>query len=567
MALTFTTGMTEISDADSLTDWSVYKITAGGASPTLSLEANLKKEGTNSIGIIPTRNKDCGMIFNYYNANGSTVLDLTTVGNEVIQAWILSLSNALVETFANGGLYIIITAADAVPTTSNKWAKWYVGGSDNHPEGWTNFLVDTRKTPSATNGGWTYATDAPNTYRIGIGCDSADVTAWKAENLYVDRMAYGRPIYTLKGDGVLTADWADFLSHADTEVNGLIQDINGSYELSCGIQFGDDAQTATTTFSDATSQALNFKRHTYYNSGEVDALTYSDYYKITAEGAASFNTSVTLGSLIGSDEGILGGTIKSLDPTNVPVDIDFNTDQAHISALNIYGVTFTDITGNIDLGANSAFNYFSCFFVGCDQIDANGACEIRNCNFIDTSNADASLLWNASIDIQDCRFISNTTGAGIEHESGATATYTKLYFSGNTFDVLNSTGSAMTITKAGTPQSDPTTSEGSSVTFVGSVDITITVYDKEDGLVEAGVQTAVYKTSDRTQLLNEDTNASGIADDVYTGSTPVEIEVRCRKASSGADKFKNYSSIQTLGSSGLTLSVTMERDPNNNATT
>ena len=239
MALTFITGMTEIDDADSLTDWDVYKITAGGATPSLDLNITVKKEGTGCIGIIPTRNKDCGMIFDYYNANGSTVLDLTTVGNEVLQAWIQSLSSALVETVANGGIYIIITAADAVPSSSNKWAKWYVGGSDQHPEGWTSFMIDTRKTPSAVNGGWVYATDAPNTYRIGIGSDSADVTAWKAENIYVDRMAYGRPVYVVEGDGATVADWADFLSHADTEVNGLIQDINGAYEISCGIQFGD----------------------------------------------------------------------------------------------------------------------------------------------------------------------------------------------------------------------------------------------------------------------------------------------------------------------------------------
>jgi hypothetical protein len=65
--------------------------------------------------------------------------------------------------------------------------------------------------------------------------------------------------------------------------------------------------------------------------------------------------------------------------------------------------------------------------------------------------------------------------------------------------------------------------------------------------------------------MNEDT-VSGVASENYTGSTPVEVEVRCRKASSGATKYKNYSSVQTIGTGGLTMTVTMIEDPINNAT-
>jgi hypothetical protein len=639
MALTFNTGMTEISDADSLTDWAVYKITAGGATPTLDLNTNVKKEGTGCIGIIPTASKDCGMIFNYYNANGSTVLDLTTVGNEVIQYWMQSMSSALVATIASGGLYLIVTAVDAIPSSSNKWAKWYIGGSDNHPEGWNSFMIDTRKTPSATNGGWTYATDAPNTYRIGIGALASSATAWKAENIYIDRMAYGRPIYTLTGDGVLTADWADFLSDADTEVNGLIQDINGAFEVSCGIQFGDDSQTATTTFVDATNQTLNWKRYQYYSSGMVDSITYADYYKISAEGAASYLTSVTLGSLVGTDAGILGGQIKSLDPTNVPVIIDFNTDQAHITALNMYGVTFSGITGTINLGANSSFNYFSCSFIDCDQVDPDGACEIRNTLFIDTSDTVAALLWDANIDIQDCTFIANTTGAAIEHDTwdgtaSGTATntgsetttlydttasftttvavndivynetddswgrvtvvvsntelthtalsggtnnywttsdaysvatpydYTNLVFSGNTYDIDNTTSPAnvVAISKAGTsnPSAYPT---GDFVAIQGSVSIQITVKDKAGGNIQ-NAQTAVYLTSDMSEILNTDTNASGVASTTYAGSTPAAVLVRVRKSEDTDDpRYFPFSKEDTISTSGLTLTVTLEVNP------
>jgi len=411
MALTFTTGMTSIDPADSATDWVTYKITAGGATPTLVESTDIFVEGTQSVALKPTASKDQGFSFDYYNANGNTVLDLTATGNEVIGVWIQVTSKATLDTFQNGGIYIGVCSDDATPTSSNTWSKWYVGGSDQFQSGWVYYQVDTRKTASATsNGGATLS----SIYRVFFGT-LASSTVPRAESFYVDASWYGRPIYTLTGDdGVTTADWADFLNDSTTNENGLIQEINGAYELSCGIQFGDNAQTATTDFSDATGQQINFKRHVYYSGGIVDALTYGDYYSITAEGAAADITNVTIGSIVGSDKGILGGGIRSLDATNVPVIIDFDTDQAHL-AVKLYGIIWQDITGSFKLGANTGFDVFSNQFIGCAQVDPVGACEIRNCSFINTVSTTGSLLWNTSIDVQDCSFVANTTGAGIEH--------------------------------------------------------------------------------------------------------------------------------------------------------
>jgi len=96
-----------------------------------------------------------------------------------------------------------------------------------------------------------------------------------------------------------------------------------------------------------------------------------------------------------------------------------------------------------------------------------------------------------------------------------------------------------------------------------SVTVTVTVRDKNGNLLE-DVQTGVYTISDRTEILNMDT-AAGEATTSYTGTTPVNVEVRCRKASLGAPKYKNFSSNQTIGATGLDFAVTMEVDPNNNA--
>jgi hypothetical protein len=145
--------------------------------------------------------------------------------------------------------------------------------------------------------------------------------------------------------------------------------------------------------------------------------------------------------------------------------------------------------------------------------------------------------------------------------------YTNLTFSGNTYDLDNTTSPAnvVAISKAGTsnPASYPS---GDFVAIQGSVSITITVKDV-GGTEIQNAQTGVFATDDGTQILNADTNVSGVASTTYAGATPREVKVWIRKASSGATKYKNYSSIQNITSSGLPLSVTLVEDPNNNATT
>jgi len=150
---------------------------------------------------------------------------------------------------------------------------------------------------------------------------------------------------------------------------------------------------------------------------------------------------------------------------------------------------------------------------------------------------------------------------------GTPISYTNLTFSGNTVDVNNTSAPAdvLAISKAGT--SDPITKSGFTV-IQGSVTIQVTVKDTA-GAVISGVQTGVYQTSDRTELMNTPTNGSGVASTTFAGTTPVEVEVRCRKGSSAdSPKYIAYSSVQNvLSGTGLTLDVTLRVDNNNNSAT
>lgn len=97
------------------------------------------------------------------------------------------------------------------------------------------------------------------------------------------------------------------------------------------------------------------------------------------------------------------------------------------------------------------------------------------------------------------------------------------------------------------------------------VTVKITVMDIEDIVIQ-DVKVAVFLTSDRTKILDTETNIFGIANTTYVGSTPAEVEIRCRKASSAdSPRYVNYSCIQTIrADTGLDFNVILIKDRNFN---
>jgi len=129
--------------------------------------------------------------------------------------------------------------------------------------------------------------------------------------------------------------------------------------------------------------------------------------------------------------------------------------------------------------------------------------------------------------------------------------------------LYNNSGTSATINvTTGTSAPSVRNGTGASTTVDVSVTITITVKD-EDQIAIENAQTSIYRTSDRLQIMNEDTTGAGIATEDFSGTTPVEVEIRCRKASSGATKYKNFSTIQTIETTGLTFAITLVEDPDN----
>lgn len=589
--LTFSTGMTmnNNANAESATNWAIARIAGSGGAPSSSLSTDVFKEGAASMSAkVSVANTDAVLIYDYYTDHSNTALDLST-GNQHVALWGLLTTITAVRTQANGGMYILLqSSAETGTTAPTVYSKWYIGGSDAYGGGWVRFIIDPTKTASTTAGG---GVNLAAVRRIGLGVfTEASVPTIKAENLFIDAIAWGKPVYKVVGDGALTATWNDFISNSNTNANGLIQNLGGAYALSCGIRFGDSAQGATTTFRDETGKTFIFKRHTYYQGASVqDVVDYANVYVVDAQGAALQRTSVTLGSVVGTGndrQGVLGGSIFSADTTNITWKADFQTDKADLSAVKLYGLNVTGAKGGVLLDNNSGAtetSLVSCSFVNCGEVvpgtTGNGA-EILSSTIIDPLGAtnNRGLRIPSTNNIKRINFITSGTPTTqhLVHLNTAgtyTVNFDAMKFFGNYASATlwhgeNSANNTNTVTVSATNQANPSATEfnntgipAGTIVVSNDVNLTITVEDSSGNAIELA-QTAIYKTSDNTELMNKDTNASGVATATFNYVADTDIYIRIRKSSTGSTRYLPFSTTGTIPAGGFTLAVTLAEDTN-----
>lgn len=529
----------------------------GGASHVLHSDVYLY--GTKSIGMKFAAKSG----YELFDIGAGNELDFTVItGSEdgqFIYMWVNILSYGQFNTLANNGLCIRIGNG-----TTTDYMDFLIAGSDG-ANGWTGgwkcFVLDPMKTPSRKDNSTKNDAQIRAAVRyIGLWIDVT--SSVRSESIFLDQIAVGTGLSVTGTSIIGWKDVVDYCTDYSNRAWGVFTEREGIYYAMGKVTIGDSAQGANVSFKDS-SRIIQFEKSQYYESAAWKSSFPMTGSGIVVEDSAGFTTVFEDGVIVGVDNGRSGSVIIGNTDQNILLDLYGGSNAA--STTKLYGTICKLLTGSLVMGNDADHLLYGCSFAKCSQFNPVGAPKIRNCTFSETTDVDAALLWNESIDIQDCKFIANTLGAGIEMPSnvGTPYDYDDLLFSGNTNDVLNSSGNAITITK--TDASDPTTSEGAAVTFSGSVTITVTVKDT-DGNLLADVQTAVYKTSDRTELMNEDTIA-GVASQAYTGATPVDVEVRCRKSSHPGTKYKSFSSLQTIAAgTGLTLSVTLEEDTYNNAT-
>ena len=358
--------------------------------------------------------------------------------------------------------------------------------------GWKLFVLDPTKTGSVTDTG---TFDVGSVRYIGLFIDT-DVSV-RAESIFMSQIAVAKG---LRITGTSTNGWAEAVAYCNNYASrawGVLQEREGIYYVYGGIWIGSTSQGAATSFADS-GRVLQFgTSEYYYTPGTAWVTSYpSTANKLVIEDSASYTTTFTDGVIVGSDSGRAGSQIIS-DP-NSTVSLDLYGGNHADSVTALYGTTLKNITGAINSGNDAGHKFLGCNFLGCSRFDPVGAPAIRNCIFAETSATTASLLWNSSIDIQNCKFIANTTGDGIHHTTADSYTYTDLTFSGNTYDILNSTAGTVNISAQGT--SNPDTKHntgGGTINITNDKTLSITVKDENNVAIQ-GAQVYIQKSATET---------------------------------------------------------------------
>ena len=519
MAVLITSNMTEIHDCDATTGWS-----SGGTNSVDNLEGS-------------------GCLADQVKSTTSAVILYTMASavNLTSKFVVMTMKvNGVVDTQALGGYRVYMEDSSARRGT------WYVGGKDTHPGGWNYFAVDPSTTGFSKDSGF----DITDILKVGVGCKTLTSVIGTADNFFWDICHYGTGLTITSaasesggsGTGGATG-WEDIYDYDTGTVNphyyGIVSKINGVYFVRGKLIFGDNS-TLSIDFED--SALIGFLPGAYM----TDTVT-----GLTALGNATGSSNIIM-----SDSVIFSNTRK---PTYAVSDTDIDT--------------FTLPSTTIQIAAVSNFSageFIGTAFDSCEQLTFGSAVftdgVIRN-----SVSTSAALLYPTGTDnLERINFKSAGTGHAILIDT--TGTYT---FDGHTFDgyastdgstgnecVYNNSGGAVTINIINGGDT-PTYRNGTSAstTVVNSVNLTVTVKDKDNVAIE-NAQVAIYKTSDDTQLMNEDTLATGIATEAFAFTTDTDIYYRVRKSSTGTTRYIPVQGVGEITSAGFAVTVIMYEDIN-----
>jgi hypothetical protein len=282
--------------------------------------------------------------------------------------------------------------------------------------------------------------------------------------------------------------------------------------------------------------------------------------------------------------------------TNGFCGVDFGLQNAS-SVISITNTLFNGrgtLTGSDDTrpdftatGTSGTLALTSCTFNTFRNIDLTSTCTLTSCNFVSglkitqssavlngcvisgatTATGVAFITSNNPANISNCEF-TFSAGHAIEITTAGTYSFSGNFFTGygadgtNSAAIYNNSGGAVTlnITSGSTPT--VRNGAGASTTINNAVTLTITTVNTSNAPL-SGINVAIYRRSDGTAILSPTaTNGSGVATTSYAYVSDTSIYVRARKATTGA-KYLPVDTSGTITSSGYSVTITMQLDPNN----
>ena len=499
------------SAADSLTDWSG----SGLAVDTVQFVQGI------------------GSIYSYSAAASTTrywtfSCVQTNVQGKAIYFWFALGKVGWLNTKANGGLTLKLT------DVNGNWALWNVAGSDTLPHnGFICHCVHTSVPPDSRS------TTPSDLTRITSFEIRANGSFPGKAYLWVDAVRYGTYLQIKGGTSDSPATFDDIYNAEIQTANrwGILDKVNGIYYVQGKLYIGSTTSGESTYFKD-TNQVVVFKQ----------AIVPSDFYEITIQGNANATTKVYFGTKVG-DRGISGCVFRTA-PGAAP--FKFTATDSNITDLGIYGCSFFDAS-TISLPTYSdTREVLNTSFEACGPVYVS-TCKVKYCNFINADDVGA-VISSPSFNMTNSNFIGCLYGVRITNTG--TYTFDSLIFSGNTVDIDNTSGGAVTVNCVS--GSNPVTYTGNT-TIVNTVYVTVYVIDSSMQPI-SNARVYVYNITDGQVIMNMLTDSNGMARTTvnYTGDKNLLIHVR--KSTPPEARYIPVTSYGVLTANGFTTTITLYRD-------
>ncbi len=503
-AASYTTDLTDISLADSTTNWTAIGTGA------ISVETDYFIQGAGCISKVGWTAATRGQIFN----NGAGITIPTDGG---IFAWITYNNPNLMDTEANGGMQIIVGSGTAA------YRHWYVRGSDTHQYGgWGCYVCN----PDAVAQDLTTGSPSGTKQYIGGMAKILGSGSLKGNPFGVDAMRYGRGDFRMT-NGDLANGYATLSAGASyaNDISrrwGLLYERDGAYFQQGLLSFGQDGTAVDFRDSNRTIFILNTKKvSTNFNKWEVrNASSRVDLTNFTV---------TALGT-------VARGGFEAVANADVNVDTcTFNDMDAFTFQSNSTVLTST--------------------FRRCGIVTQGGA-TITGCTF-DKSTATKALVASNVGAVTDCAFISSGTGYAIEGFSAA-GDYT---VSSNTFTGYGSTGTANAALRV-TATTGTVNINAPGGTTYHSAGATVNIISGQRTLTLTGIVTGsdivILTAGTTTELANIDANSGSTYAYSYTYAASTYIDVCVYKAGYVPFTVRNY--LLADGDGSLPISQVQDRN-------
>jgi hypothetical protein len=365
MALTITSNLTLVDDADDATNWETENLAPGhGIDTAQQVQGN---------GCYAGLLKTAGIAARIYYNNGSNI-DLS---DELLRLWVRFTELSKLENADDGGIAVY------VEDSSGNWGEWYVGGYLTViNESWQNIIVRTSLPFQNTS---TTSPTMTQIHKVGISVRMHTKPA-RSDNIFVDVIRYGDGI-TITGTNAITGDGFSEIADEDedpTNLYGVFYRLgSGIYALTGKLVFGDSSGTGSIDFTDNSSAKIMMLKNNHANT-EAPAPSASIMYGTTLDGQIGFEvvgnstgtTNFQLGTVVGSGDdrrGILGGLLYSVEDGFV---FDSETDSADIDSCELYGVTLEG--AEVVKLSGTAQEAIGCTFINCKDVQPNTAEFLNN---------------------------------------------------------------------------------------------------------------------------------------------------------------------------------------------